>query len=122
MTDTDAADFLDRARNALDLSVYNLVSLGRHDLPCGAVADLLCGSTWAPAFAPTEDVVTEQTVRAAAMRLQSRGLVRLDDDTIRIDVRDPDGRGRSVGLSADRRTWTGLPARGSFAAPHTMGA
>lgn len=92
-------------QTTLDLSVYNAVSMARSDLTVAQAANMLRAG-WVPAWAPVEQVVTLESVEAAAGRLAALGLVEVDDNLVRIPVRDPrTGRGRVVRANADR---TGL--------------
>jgi hypothetical protein len=85
-------------RCVLDQSVYNTVSQSG-DQPVGNIVALL-RQHWAPAWAPVDEVVTAESVAESAQRLERRGFVEVDGETVAILVRDPmTRRGRTVGVN-----------------------
>jgi hypothetical protein len=85
-------------RCVLDQSVYNTVSQAG-DQPVGNIVALL-RQHWAPAWAPVDEVVTAESVAESAQRLERRGFVEVDGETVAILVRDPmTRRGRTVGVN-----------------------
>jgi hypothetical protein len=99
MTDSDKTKALKAA--VLDQSVYNVVSQ-TGDQPAASIVEVL-RAAWAPAWAPVKEVVTAESVAASAKRLETRGLVVLGGDLVKILVRDPlTRRGREVGVDYER--------------------
>lgn len=92
----------------LDLSVYNCVSLGKRDMGVLEVVNVL-RARWQPAWDLVENVVTPDSVRDAATRLDAHGLVSGQQEKICIPDRESEQAPRVVTMDYKnaRLVWRG---------------
>ena len=89
-------------KSVIAMSVYNVLSrVARTDCPASTVLDFL-REKW-DARGPLVPELDLSHVLEGASFLQSRGLVKIDGDQLRIPVRDPNGFGPPVWVSEVKR-------------------
>ena len=99
----------DRQRVVIDLSVYNAISYLRRNPTAREIVNYLHASGWTPVWDDASVVVTSDSVVESAGRLQTRGLVSVEDDLLTLPSRGPNGLGQPVEINETRTdlSWRG---------------